>query len=98
MLLANQDAERAPIHVTVIGAYANPDAVALHTAALRAITSHELIEVRDLADTSLPPSTVEFPQLSRPALFLCTATACSTPIFHAEDVRAKIARALLNSR
>jgi hypothetical protein len=97
VLLANQDAEQAPIHVTVIGAYANPEAVALHTAALRAITSHELIEVRDLADASLPASIVEFPQLSRPALFLCTATACSTPIFHSEDVRAKIARALLNS-
>jgi uncharacterized protein YyaL (SSP411 family) len=97
VLLANEDAQQAPIHVTVIGAYSNPDAIALHTAALRAITSHELIEMRDLADTSLPPSTVEFPQLSRPALFLCTATACSTPIFHEQEVRAKIARALLNS-
>jgi uncharacterized protein YyaL (SSP411 family) len=97
VLLANQDAGQAPLHVTVIGAYSNPDAIALHSAALRAITSHELIEMRDLEDSSLPPSAVEFPRLSRPALFLCTATACSTPIFHEQEVRAKIARALLNS-
>jgi uncharacterized protein len=97
ILLANQDALDAPIHVTVVGAASSPEAIALHTAALRAITSHELIEVRDPADPAPLRTSVVYPQLSRPALFLCTANACSSPVFHAEDVREKVQRAQLRA-
>ena len=97
ILLANQDAADAPIHVTVVGAAASPEAIALHTAALRAITSHELIEVRDPADPAPLRTSVVYPQLSRPALFLCTANACSSPVFRAEDVREKVQRAQLRA-
>jgi hypothetical protein len=63
--------------------------------ALRSITSHELIELRDPADPALPATDVEFPHLGRAALFLCSARACSSPVFHAEDVRGKVERAEL---
>ncbi len=91
ILLANEDATQAPIHVTVLGAESDPAFVALHAAALRAITSHEVIEMRDPADTSR--SAIAYPTLDRAALFLCTARACSSPTFKPEDVRAKIERA-----
>jgi uncharacterized protein YyaL (SSP411 family) len=91
ILLANEDAIQAPIHVTVLGAVSDPAFAALHAAALRAIRSHELIETRDPADPS--PSAIPYPTLDRAALFLCTARACSSPTFKPEDVRAKIERA-----
>jgi uncharacterized protein YyaL (SSP411 family) len=97
ILLANEDATEAPIHVTVMGSRSNPDAIALQTAALRSVTSHELIEIRDPADPSPLQTTVPYPRLSRAALFLCTARACSSPVFHAEEVRGKIERAQLQS-
>jgi uncharacterized protein len=89
-LLANEDVTETPIHVTVVGSPSNPDAIALHHAALRSITSHELIEIRDPSDPTPLPTAVTYPQLNRPALFLCTESACSSPVFHAEDVRRKI--------
>jgi uncharacterized protein len=94
-LLANEDIADAPIHVTVVGSPSNPDVIALHNAALRSITSHELIEIRDPSDTSLLPTSVTYPRLNRPALFLCTESACSSPVFHAADVHGKIQRAQL---
>jgi uncharacterized protein len=93
ILLANQDVTEAPIHVTILGSPKSADAHALHNAALRSITSHELIEMRDPADKSPLPTTVSYPRLDRAALFLCTATACSSPVFKPEDVRGKVQRA-----
>jgi uncharacterized protein len=97
VLLANQDVTEAPIHVAIVGAAKRPDAVVLHMAALRSIASHELIETRDPADPSLLPTSVMYPKLDRAALFLCTANACSSPVFKPEDVRRRIQRAELQS-
>jgi hypothetical protein len=66
-------------------------------AALRSIASHELIEMRDPADPSPLPTTVTYPKFDRAALFLCTASACSSPVFKPEDVRRRIERAELQS-
>lgn len=95
--MANQDVTGAPIHVTILGAARRPDSMALHAAALRSIASHELIEIRDPADASSLPTNVKYPKLDRAALFLCTASACSSPVFKPEDVRGRIQRAALQS-
>ena len=71
--------------------------VALHNAAPRSIIADELIEIRDPADPSPSPTSIEYPKLDHAALFLCTARACSAPVYHAEDVRKKIERAVLQS-
>ena len=97
VLLANQDVTESPIHIAIVGAAKHPDAVALHTAALRSIASHELIEIRDPADPSPLPTSVTYPKLDRAALFLCTASACSSPVFKPEEVRVRIQRAELQS-
>jgi len=93
ILLANQDITEAPLHVTVLGSPSDSGSRALHTAALRSISSHELIELRDPASTT--PSSIAYPKLNRPALFLCSAQACSSPVFRPEEVRAKVQRAQL---
>jgi hypothetical protein len=97
VLLANDAFNAAPIHVTIVGSPADPAAIALHNAALRSIVSDELIEVRDPADPTPSPTSIEYPKLDRAALFLCTARACSAPVYHAEDVRKKIERAVQQS-
>ncbi len=97
VLLANQDFSEAPLHVTVVGARSNPGSVALQSAALRAIASHELVELRDPTDPSPLPTKVAYPQLDRPALFLCSERACSSPVFAPENVREKIQHAQLRS-
>ncbi len=93
VLLAHDDFVLAPLHLAVVGGMADPAAGALHAAALRSITSQELIEWRDPADRNPVPSTVTYPKLDKPALFICTATACSSPIFRVEDVAPRIQRA-----
>jgi uncharacterized protein YyaL (SSP411 family) len=97
VLLANDAFNAAPIHVTIVGSPGDPAAIALHSAALRSIVSDELIEVRDPADPSPSPTSIEYPKLDRAALFLCTARACSAPVYHAEDVRKKIERAVVGN-
>ena len=97
VLLANQEMTEEPIHVTVVGTRSSPEASALHTAALRAIASYELIEIRDPSDRSPLPTNVTYPRLDRAALFLCTARACSSPVFKPEEVRGRIQRAELQS-
>jgi uncharacterized protein YyaL (SSP411 family) len=97
VLLANDEFNAAPIHVTIVGSPSDPAAIALHDAALRSIVSSELIEVRDPADPSPSPTSIEYPKLDRAALFLCTARACSAPVYKAEDVRKKVERAVLQS-
>jgi uncharacterized protein YyaL (SSP411 family) len=92
-LLAHEDLNQQPLHITILGAASDPQAIALHTAALHALASHELIEWRDSADPNPLPTQVTYPRLNRPALFLCTAQACSSPIFRPEDVAARVQHA-----
>lgn len=92
-LLALEDFTQTPLHLTVLGRRNDPQAQALHAAALRSLTSHQLIEWRDPTDPHPLPTQVDYPKLSRAALFLCTATACSSPVFNAADVAAKVDRA-----
>lgn len=93
ILLAHDDFTVAPLHVTIVGGKSDSAAAALHTAALRSITSHEVIEWRDPADKNALPTEVTYPSLGKAALFLCTARSCSSPTFRVEDVAAKVHRA-----
>jgi len=95
ILLAHEDFVSPPLHVTILGSKSDPQAAALHTAALRSLTSHEVIEWRDPADPHPIPTAVTFPTLPKPALFLCTAQSCSSPTYKPEDVATKIKRAQL---
>lgn len=92
-LLAHADFIAAPLHVTILGARSDAGAQALHTAALRSLALHELIEWRDPSDPHPLPTSVQYPELKHAALFLCTATACSSPIYDPALVTRKIAHA-----
>jgi uncharacterized protein YyaL (SSP411 family) len=98
ILLAHEDFAKAPIHLTVLGGRGDSNAQALHTAALRSFTQHEVIEWRDPADSHPLPTSVQYPKLPRAALFLCTATACSSPVYDPLAVAARVAHAQLPQR
>ncbi|WP_263379240.1 DUF255 domain-containing protein [Granulicella paludicola] len=94
-LLAHDDLQTAPLHVTILGGKNDAAAMGLHTAALRAFTQHEVIEWRDPSDPHPLPTSVQYPQLPRAAMFLCTATSCSSPVFDPAQVAARVAHAQL---
>ena len=96
-LLAYEDFTQDPLHITILGTTSDQQAAALHTAALRSLTSHELIEWRDPTDPNPAPTAVTYPTLKQSALFLCTARACSSPIYRPEDVAAKVHKAQLSN-
>jgi len=93
ILLAADDESKSPLHITIVGAPQEARAAALHVAALRALTSHELIEWRDPADRNPLPTNISYPNFNHPALFLCTATSCSSPTTEPERVPALVRRA-----
>jgi uncharacterized protein YyaL (SSP411 family) len=98
ILLTHEDIGEVPLHVTVLGAHGDTNAQALHAAALRSFTQHEVIEWRDPADPHPLPTNVQYPKLPKAALFLCTATACSSPVYNPLAVAARIAHAQLPQR
>ncbi len=70
--LALAEATFTPVDVTVVGDPGDPRTVSLHRAALR------LDEPRALVSISAPGQ--RYPDIGAPAVYLCTDTACSTPI------------------
>jgi uncharacterized protein YyaL (SSP411 family) len=70
--LAVVEASWTPVDITVVGRPGDAATMALHRAALR------LDEPR--ANLAISPPGARYPDLKVPALYLCTDTACSTPI------------------
>lgn len=70
--LALAEATATPVDVTVVGALTDPTAAALHRAALR------LDDPRAVLGVSPPGA--RYPDIGAAAVYLCTNTACSTPV------------------
>jgi uncharacterized protein YyaL (SSP411 family) len=92
LLLAESEARTDPLHVAVIGGKDDPQAQALYAAALRAPTAHKLIEWWDRREGAAPRGEDIYPTLLRPAAFVCANGACSSPIFAAPALTARLAR------
>ena len=94
VLLAQDEFTTEPLHVTILGTHSDPAAIALHRAALASLASYERLEWRDPADPHSVPTDVTYPPLTHAAAFLCTATACSSPMTKPEELQTKITHAL----
>jgi uncharacterized protein YyaL (SSP411 family) len=70
-LLAVEEALHEPLHFAIVTAQADDASRALLRAALRVYAPHRLVEVT-------PPG--KYPDLGRPALYICGASFCSPPI------------------
>lgn len=91
MLLVDEALRREPLHLVVVGPKDDPTAAALYAEALRTPGSLRHIEWWDATEGRLPHHDVEYPQLSRPAGFFCTAQRCSAPSFDVATYRTRIA-------
>lgn len=92
ILLADLEMRQEPLHVTVVGAKRDATAQALFAAAAKIPTQFKRVEWLDRAEGPLPNAQVEYPQLPRPAAFLCTGNACSRPAYNAVELQQLIAR------
>ncbi len=86
ILVAADELESDPAHITVVGAKDDPSARALFRAALAVPAVYRRIEWWDRREGAMPNPDVRYPQLTRAAAFLCSNGACSQPIFEAGEV------------
>lgn len=86
--LALAEATFTPVDVTIVGDLADPRSRALHRAALR------LDEPRAVVSVSAPGA--RYPDIGAPAAYLCTDTACSTPVRDPEKFPAAALKFLAN--
>jgi uncharacterized protein YyaL (SSP411 family) len=94
ILLADAEMGSDPTHVTVVGKKADAPAQALFTTALRFYKPYKRLEWYDVSEGPLPNADVDYPILPRPAAFICTGSACSSPAFTTEDLQRKLTRAI----
>jgi hypothetical protein len=80
LLLAGEELRTDPLHVTVVGKKDDPVAQAMFAAAQRAPTAYRLLEWWDRREGGPPRGESIFPDLERPAAYLCANGACSSPI------------------
>jgi len=93
-LLAVTEFEHDAIHITILGAKNDSGAEALYQTALHSLTGYERLEWREPGTRSTRPNDVEYPPLRKVAAFLCTARACSSPMFTTAELQAKLDHAL----
>lgn len=90
VLLADKEITSPPLHITVVGRKDDAVGKMLFAAAVLDPVTYKRVEWLDEREGPLPNPDVEYPTLSRAAVFLCTDNACSAPIFTADDLIAKI--------
>lgn len=89
ILLADRELAAEPLHLTIVGPKTNPEARNLFKAAQTWPTSFKRIEWYDTREGPLARMDVEYPDLPTPAAFLCTGSACSSPMFTPEKLTQK---------
>jgi uncharacterized protein YyaL (SSP411 family) len=92
VLLADLELRSEPLHVTVVGPKRDAAARSLFEAAGRIPTTFKQLEWFDRTEGPLPNAKVEYPELKRPAAFLCSANRCSRPAFTAAELQSLVAR------
>ncbi len=97
ILIADYEIANDPSHVTVIGKKDDASAKTLFLEALCYPSGYTRIEWWDRAEGPLPNPDVEYPELEKPAAFLCANKACSTPIFTPEKLKAAISKRKVDS-
>ena len=92
VLLADAERTSEPAHLTVVGRRDEEGSRVLLAAAVADPGSYKRVELWDRRDGALPNLDVEFPELDRPAAFVCANGRCSPPSFTPEELRRRIAR------
>ncbi len=94
ILLAGTEFSSDPIHITIVGSATDPTSKQLFSDALASPSSYKRIELWDPKQGKPVRDDVTYPEMSKPAAFLCRQRSCSTPIFDSVKLNAKIGQAL----
>jgi uncharacterized protein YyaL (SSP411 family) len=86
ILTADYEFNRDPLHITVVGNKDDPASKELYAAGLKYFSVYKRIEWWDKREGSMPNPDVEYPQMAKPAAFICTNKRCSLPIFKPESI------------
>jgi uncharacterized protein YyaL (SSP411 family) len=93
VLLAEEELRNEPVHVTVVGAKADPRSAALYAGALAYPLAYKRAEWWDKAEGKLVNPDVDYPDYPEgPAAFACTRNFCSLPVTDAAAIPAQIDR------
>ena len=92
VLLADYELRNEPLHVTVVGAKRDAAAQSLFQAAAKIPASFKQLEWFDRTEGPLPGAKVDYPEMKKPAAFLCSANRCSRPAFTAAELQMLVAR------
>jgi uncharacterized protein len=93
VLLAEAQFTRPPTHITIVGSKKDPSAKALFQTALSKGPIYKRVEWWDPIEGPLPRADVQYPSLPYSEAFLCTATACSSPISSPQVLDARLHKA-----
>ena len=94
ILLAAFESANDPLHITIVGAKDDAASIALFQSAIRYAAVYRRIEWWDKREGNMPNPDVRYPQLSKPAAFICTDSTCSLPIFDAAKVTMEVERSV----
>lgn len=86
VLIADSELGHDPLHMTIVGPKGDKAAKALYLAALAHPAPYKRLEWWDKKEGPMPNPDVQYPELSRPAAFICTNKRCSLPIFAPEGI------------
>jgi len=86
ILLADDELHSDPLHLTVMGAKADPAAAQLFATVQHLPTWYKRVEWWDKAEGDLPNADVSYPSPKRAAAFVCTENRCSLPIYDADKI------------
>lgn len=93
VLLAEQELQNEPAHVTVVGAKDDPRSAALYAGALKYPLSFKRAEWWDKREGKLTNADVDYPDFPEgPAAFACTRNFCSLPVTDAAAIPGQIDR------
>ncbi len=92
VLLAAEELGSEPAHVAIVGSKRDPAARELQLAALALALPYRRVEWYDASEGALPRDDVPYPELDKPAAFVCSAGRCSAPAFEPDELRQRLAR------
>ncbi len=81
ILLADDELHGEPLHLTVVGAKADPVAAQLFATMQQLPQWYKRVEWWDRTEGALPNPDVSYPSPKRAAAFVCTENRCSLPIY-----------------
>lgn len=89
IILAFKELHSNPFHITIVGSKKDPSSQMLYKSALKIPATYRRVEWYDTSEGPMPNPDVKYPDVGKPAAFLCTNKRCSLPIFKPEVLEQK---------